>query len=403
MNNEILVEKAKRYVNYLCNVKPNRRTGSHGNKEAVIFFKNIIEKYGFEVDDTPFNSMDYKTGKISLTNKIASFDIYVSPYSLGCHVKTNLVIAKSIKELEECNCTGKLLLLIGEICNEQLMPKKFVFYNPDHHKKIISLLEEKKPSAIITATSKKPELVGALYPFPLIEDGDFDIPNVYCTDKVGKEIEKNKNDLFDLQIEAERIPSKSSNIIAIKNPNSKEKIVIFAHIDAYGNSPGASDNASGTTVLLILAEFLKSYSGSIGIQIIAFNGEDHYSLGGQMDYIKRYSDSFKKIKLAVNIDDVGNKKGNISYSLYGCSDERSDFIKNIFNKYNSIKPGVNWYQGDHMIFVHQEKPSIAFTSENYKELMETITHSEKDIPENLDYKKIVELSQALYELIESFK
>jgi len=64
-------------------------------------------------------------------------------------------------------------LLKGAICAEQLMPKNFVFYNPDHHKRIYALLEKKKPAGIIAATEKKPEMVGALYPFPLIVDGDF--------------------------------------------------------------------------------------------------------------------------------------------------------------------------------------------------------------------------------------
>jgi aminopeptidase YwaD len=403
MNKSILTQKARKYINKLCNVKPNRRTGSPGNNEAVSFFKKTINQFGFIIDTTSFKSLDFNLEKFMLETNNKQFEIFVSPYSLGCNIKTKLEIVKNLKELEECNCSGKILLLKDEICNEQLMPKNFVFYNPDHHKKIINLLEIKKPSAIITATSKKPGLVGALYPFPLIEDGDFNIPNVYCTESVGNELESNKNELFSLEIQAERIPSESSNVIAMKNPDFREKIVICAHIDSYGNSPGASDNASGTTVLLILSELLKNYSGTLGLEIIAFNGEDHYSLGGQMDYLKRYSKDIKKIRLAINIDDVGNKKGDIAYSLYCCSDELSNKIQNKFVKYEGIKQGENWYQGDHMIFVQQEKPTIAFTSDNFKYLMETITHTQKDVPEILDYSKIVELSFALYDLIISEK
>jgi len=108
-----------------------------------------------------------------------------------------------------------------EICSEQLMPKNFIFYNPDHHKKIYALLEEKQPAAIITATAKKPELVGALYPFPLIVDGDFDIPSVYCTDIIGKEIATHIGGMFKLTIQAERIPSTANNVIARKNQKNK--------------------------------------------------------------------------------------------------------------------------------------------------------------------------------------
>ncbi|HZK11258.1 MAG TPA: Zn-dependent exopeptidase M28, partial [Atribacterota bacterium] len=73
------------------------------------------------------------------------------------------VTVSTILELKKCHCTGKILLMKGEICSEQLMPKNFVFYNPESHKKIYSILEERQPAAIITATARKPELVGALY------------------------------------------------------------------------------------------------------------------------------------------------------------------------------------------------------------------------------------------------
>ena len=39
--------------------------------------------------------------------------------------------------------------------------------------------------AIIAATGRDPGLAGGVYPFPLIEDGDFDIPSVYMKDVEG--------------------------------------------------------------------------------------------------------------------------------------------------------------------------------------------------------------------------
>ena len=208
----------------------------------------------------------------------------------------------TVEELEQCVCKGKILLMKGSICAEQLMPKNFVFYNPDHHKRMYALLEENQPAAIITATAKNPELVGGLYPFPMIEDGDFDIPSVYCTDTVGEKIADKTGVLFRLEIDAQRIPATASNVIARKNADAEEKVVVCAHIDAYGDSPGASDDASGTVVELLLAEMLAEYHGHIGIEIVAFNGEDHYSAGGQMDYLRRYGESMKEILVAINVE-----------------------------------------------------------------------------------------------------
>ncbi len=337
--------------------------------------------------------------KYHYPSKKNNFNVFISPYSLKCDITAELVAVSTVGELEKISCKGKILLMKDEICSEQLMPKNFVFYNPDHHKKIYALLEEKKPAAIITATAKKPELVGALYPFPLIVDGDFDIPSVYCTDVIGREISAQINEMFKLIIQTERIPSTASNVIARKNQKNNEKIVVCAHIDAYEETPGASDNASGVVVLLLLAEMLMDYDKSLCIELIAFNGEDHYSAGGQMDYLKRYHSEIEKILLVINVDDVGYKKGKTAFSFYESNDELQQKLHSIFNNYEGLVESTPWYNGDHMIFVQGGKPALALTSEKMPELMATITHTEKDTPDIIDIARLVEIATALKDVI----
>ena len=402
MNTNDYSTKAKDYLNTLCSVTPNRRVGSLGNRAATDFFAQKVSSWGYLVDAAPFKCLDYESKEPSLTYKDRLLAVKISPYSLGCDAHAELVVASTINELETCDCHSKILLLRGEICAEQLMPKNFVFYNPDHHKRIYALLEEKQPKAIITATSKNPQMVGNIYPFPLINDGDFDIPSVYCTDIVGQEIAAKAGEKFKLKADAKRIPTTARNIIARKNPDTQKKITLCAHIDAIENSPGASDNASGVVVMLLLAEMLKDYQGKRGIEIIAFNGEDHYSLGGQMDYLHRYSDTFEQILVAINTDDVGYSKGNTAYSFYGCPEEIQQKANASFGKYTGILEGEKWYQGDHMIFAQSQKPTIAITSDKVAELMATITHSPKDTPEIIDCGKLVELASALESLVKAF-
>jgi len=328
-----------------------------------------------------------------------SFEVRTSPYSMGCDVTADLVTASTVEELEECACRGKMLLLKGPISAEQLMPKNFVFYNPDHHQRIYALLEEKRPAAIITATQRNPELVGALYPFPMIEDGDFDIPSVYCTDTMGEEIAGETGRVFRLKIDAQRIPATACNVVARKNPIAKTKIVVCAHIDAYGDAPGASDNASGTVALLLLAELLADYDGPLGIEIVAFNGKDHYSAGGQMDYLRRDGKAMDEILLAINPDDVGYIHGKTAYSLYECPQEIEDRADAVFGAYAGIMKGEQWYQGDHMIFVQNGRPAMAITAELFPELMATVTHTAKDTPEIVDCDKLAEIAHALHDFI----
>ena len=219
------------------------------------------------------------------------------------------------------------------------MPKSFVLHNPERHQKIVALLESAKPAGIIAATGRQPEMVGALYPFPLIVDGDFDIPSVYCRDTVGDVLAAIQGDSFRLKIDASRLPSSATNVVARLNAGAARKIVITAHIDAYEDSPGASDNASGIVVLLLCAEMLSNYRGENCIEIVALNGEDHYSAGGQMDYLKRYGGEFPGVLLAVNVDDVGYKQGRSSYSFYECSPQLEKRAEHVFRrKTSAAKP-----------------------------------------------------------------
>ena len=97
------------------------------------------------------------------------------------------------------------------------MPKDFPFYNPDEHRHIIHLLETKKPQAIVAATSRDPEMVGSgVYPFPLFEDGDFEVPSVYTTDVEGERLAAFAGQEVSLDIQAQRIPATGCNVIARK-------------------------------------------------------------------------------------------------------------------------------------------------------------------------------------------
>jgi aminopeptidase YwaD len=401
VNPDDYADKAQSYLKTLCSVKPNRRTGSAGNLAATAFFADTLCSLGCRIDVTPFDCLDYRRGRSSLTHTGIAFEVHSSPYSLGCDLSAELVAVSTLEELENVRCQGQILLMLGEICAEQLMPKNFVFYNPEHHKKIIALLEERAPAALITATAENPEQVGALYPYPLIVDGDFDIPSLHCRDSVGEVLSRMEGETFHLKIDGQRIPSIANNVITRLNPRAEQKVVLTAHIDAYEDTPGASDNASGTVVLLLLAEMLSGYQGKIGIEIAALNGEDHYSAAGQLDYLKRYGAELDRVLLAVNIDDVGYRQGGTTYSCYECPAQLQHSVAGVLAGFDGLLPGDPWFNGDHMIFVQNGVPALAFTSESMPELMRTVTHTALDTPEILEPRKLVEVAASLNALLRS--
>lgn len=394
-----LEQRAKQYIEFLCGVKPHRRTGSPGNRAATDYFARTVRAWGGTIDATPFPCLDHNSGAASLAGPGGAHAVYISPYALGCAVTARLVAVATPEELASCCCRGEILLLRGELCAEPLMPKNFTFYNPDHHKKIYALLEEKQPAAIITATEKNLHMIGNIYPFPLIEDGDFNIPVAYCTDLTGAALAAQAGAMFTLKMTAERIPATACNVIVRRQPAAKRKILVCAHIDARETTPGASDNASGTAVLMLLAELLADYDGALGIELAALNGEDHYSVAGQMDYLRRYGDGLKDIVLAINIDDVGCREGKTAYSFYECAEGIRQSVRRVLGGHGELTEGEPWYQGDHMIFAQQGIPALAVTAEKSMELLATVTHTPRDTPDLLDCRKIGALACALNALL----
>jgi aminopeptidase YwaD len=289
------------------------------------------------------------------------------------------------------------MLLHGEIAREQLMPKNFVFYNPEEHQRIISLLERGEPKAVLCATGRNASLAGGVYPFPLIEDGDFDIPSVYMTEEEGKRLLPYVGRTIALKSSSRRVPGNGCNVVARKGNPSGNRIVITAHIDAKKGTPGAIDNASGVVVLLLLAELLKDYAGDMLLEIVALNGEDYYAVPGQMRYIQDYQDRFDEIILNINIDGAGYKDGLSAFSFYSLPEEMERKIKEVISHFDGITEGTQWVQGDHSIFIQNGCPAVAVSSHWFTDHIDSqqITHTPKDNIDIVDCQKLVEITLAL--------
>jgi aminopeptidase YwaD len=398
MASQRLFDTATSYLHHLCLDIPSRAVGSPGNREATAFFARTVAGFGFETECPEFDCMDWSEDGADLHAGGAAFDAFVSPYSLPCHAFAPLAVASTVDELEAAEATGSVLLLKGGLAREQLMPKNFPFYNPDEHQRIIRLLEAKQPAAIVAATARNPEMAGALYPFPMFEDGDFDIPSVYMTDEAGEALARHAGRQVSLDIRAERRPARGCNSIARKG-DMAHRVVVFAHIDAKASISGAIDNASGVVTLLLLAESLAGYAGGLGIELVAMNGEDYYSNPGEQDYLARNAGRFGEIVLGLNIDGAGYRRGGTAYSLYDCPAGMDQAIRAAFSAHAGMVEGEPWYQGDHGLFLLNQRPALAVTSERVLELMSQFVHTPRDSPEIVDCGRLVTIASALHEIL----
>jgi aminopeptidase YwaD len=409
MTSTLLSQKAAAYLRRLCVDIPSRRVGSQGNRAATDLFAAAVTSFGFDTQSLPFDCIDWSHDGADLSVGGAAYKVYPSPYSLGCRVRAPIAVVSTLSELEAADLSGRIVLLRGDMAKEQLMPKNFPFYNPDHHRRIIYLLETKKPQAIVAATSRDLEGVGGIYPFPLFEDGDFNVPSVYMTEEEGSRLAEHAATAAAavLHSRATRIPASGCNVIARKGTDfecrtslaAQRRVVLFAHIDARLGTPGANDNASGVVALLLLAELLADYCGRLGIEIVAMNGEDYYSNPGEQQWVALNAGRFDEILLGINLDDIGYHKGKVAYSLYDCPTGMAGSIRTLFSTHQGLVEGEPWYQGDHGLFLINHVPALAVTSELLGELMADITHTPRDTIEIVDPAKLVTVALALRDLL----
>lgn len=103
----------------------------------------------------------------------------------------------------------------------------------------------------------------------------------------------------------------SQNIIAFKEGRDKSaRVIIGAHYDAKGLSPGANDNGSGVAAMLEIARAVKDKWLASSVDFVAFGAEemidenpDHHHYGSR-HYVNRLSSSHPVIGM-VSIDMVG--------------------------------------------------------------------------------------------------
>lgn len=369
---------------------PDRRVGGPGNRAATEMFAKRMEHWGFVIERTEFDCIDWEYGDALVRAGGRTFEAHVGPYSLSCDVEAPLVVAGSVEELESESVRGMIVLIVDSLASTQVMPKNFTFYNPDSHKRIVAALERYEPAAVVAATGRDPGMVGSQYPFPLFEDGDLDIPNAYITDVQGDALRQSAGQNVIVRIDSRRVPAKGEQVVARLKGDMPGRIVVTAHIDSRQDSPGALDNASGVVTLLTLGELLWDYEHGPTLEIVPFNGEDNYANPGEMLWVAQNERKFDDIIVGINIDDLGMAGTENHVSFYGCPPAIQDIVRGEMRCHPRMSEGPKWYQSDHAIFGLYGRPAIALTSSDIAGFMAHYAHSERDTVELADPQLIAE-------------
>jgi len=395
-----LQEQLLRDLSELC-AAAHRHPGSQNNRRATDYVRRRLAGAGCEVQTTPLDCLDWEYGEIVLRVGNEPLAAFIGPYSESCQIRSRFQTAASLGELAAVEVSDQILVLYGDLCQEQLAAKNFVFYNPLLHQQIIALLEQKHPWAVIAITGCNPATTGALCPFPLIEDGDFHIPSAYVSEREGAIILAHPEEELYLSMESRRFPSRAYNVSGSRRGRCPERLVFCAHIDSKKSTPGAVDNAGGVCLLLALADLLQSYTGKYTIELLAINGEDYYAYPGGMRYLADHAGQMEQIRLVVNSDGVGARGSRTTYCSFNAGEQISSVLESAFHDENRYLLTEPWYQSDHAMFALQGVPAVALTTEAFSQVWATIAHTEKDTVDQVDTGILAGVALSLRELIDT--
>ena len=210
-----------------------------------------------------------------------------------------------------------------------------------------------------------------------------------------------------IHVENRFIPKhRARNVWGVVKGKGKDWLLVTAHYDHLGRMgqalfPGANDNASGTAMLLTLAEHFRKQRPKLNILFVAFAGEEAGLRGSEWFVVDRPLD-MGRIKLVLNLDLNGT--GEEGITVVNATEQQDVFnkLQNINTRTKALPqvkargPACN---SDHCPFARKGIPAIFIYT------MGGVSHYHDvyDRAETLPLTKFESLYRTLVELIGELK
>ncbi len=206
-------------------------------------------------------------------------------------------------------------------------------------------------------------------------------PLIYIQDSIA---DRSAN--FYVDIEAEFLANyKTQNVIAhIPSKKKCAKTIVFtAHYDHLGRMgsstyfPGGNDNASGTAMLISMANYFKENPSDFNILFIAFAGEEA-GLVGSKYFTENPILKLKKIRFLINLDIMGSGEEGVTAVNATLFEDEFELLNEINNekkllaKIKKRGPAAN---SDHYWFTEKGVPAFFIytmgPNKNYHDVFDT--------------------------------
>ncbi len=223
------------------------------------------------------------------------------------------------------------------------------------------------------------------------------------------------------------------NVIASFGPDAGQRIIVGAHYDSAGSTPGADDNASGVAGLIALADKLKSKDLTTRIDLVAYALEEPpYFKTDQMGsawHAFKMREEKIDIKLMISLEMLGYfsslessqqyplpllnlfypNKGNyiaiIGLLNQGGITKKAKSLMQAATKMEvysinapRIIPGIDF--SDHLNYWNEGYPAIMITDTAF--FRNHAYHTADDVPDRLDYEKMADVLSGVLNLITKY-
>jgi hypothetical protein len=223
------------------------------------------------------------------------------------------------------------------------------------------------------------------------------------------------------------------NLIARFGPRQGPVLVIGAHYDANGETPGADDNASGVAGLLELARLLGANAPPQPVELVAYTLEEppyfRTTSMGSFQHAQALAESKREVRLMISLEMIGyfrDEPDSQQFPVPGLEllyPDQGDFIAIVgrfgdFSITRRVKalgtgatnlpiesinapakvPGVDF--SDHLSYWHFKLPAVMVTDTAF--LRNPNYHQVSDTPDTLDYGRMAKVVQAVYAVAKQY-
>jgi aminopeptidase YwaD len=357
---EVNGERLWDHLRVLCEELGPRLSGTPSDERTVEYVSEHFRRCGarVEVQNYPCPAWEHEATELSLlAGGVAEpLPAFAQTFTQACDVEARIIGVDTRDELEFApDLEGKVLVLHGKMASGLTADR-----NP-----LLLTVEERRAAAVVVVSPD--ETVST----KLVRDPFLRVPAAAVAQSVGQKILESQGERLRLRIRARRYDSTGHNVIGRFPGKQEGHVVVAAHYDTAADSPGASDNASGTAVVLELCELFGTGDGQgLGVDFIAYGAEEYgrngYNLGA-VEYVRRHPAETSQARAVIEVDCVGTAALPPRVRVMGLSPLQREGILDVlrqFPRYNvDLRPET---EAPHTSLNLRGVPALWFVNDYWK-------------------------------------